>query len=74
MEAEVIDLVKVLQERRRGQRASRAGKRRHATKRPASALEALTRRELYERARARGIPGRSRMTKDELINALTGRY
>jgi hypothetical protein len=33
-------------------------------------LGTLTRNELYERARVAEIPGRSRMTKDELIRAL----
>ena len=33
-------------------------------------LAALTRAELLERARARGIAGRSRMRKDELVGAL----
>jgi hypothetical protein len=32
-----------------------------------------TRDELYERARQRDIPGRSSMTKAELIDALDGR-
>lgn len=33
-------------------------------------LEDLTKDELYERARAADIPGRSEMNKDELIRAL----
>ena len=33
-------------------------------------LDELTKEELYERARAAGIPGRSDMSKDELIAAL----
>ena len=33
-------------------------------------LETMTRDELYELARERDIPGRSRMRKDELRNAL----
>jgi DNA end-binding protein Ku len=37
---------------------------------PADSLDELTKAELYERARAAGIPGRSEMTKDELIRAL----
>ena len=36
-------------------------------------LEELTKEELYERARAAGIPGRSDMSKDELIAALRER-
>ena len=33
-------------------------------------LETLTKNELYERARAANIPGRSQMTKAELVRAL----
>ena len=33
-------------------------------------LEALTKTELYERARAAGLRGRSQMSKAELIHAL----
>ncbi len=33
-------------------------------------LEGLTKDELYERAQAADIPGRSGMTKDELLHAL----
>jgi hypothetical protein len=33
-------------------------------------LETLTKEELYERARAAGISGRSEMTKEQLIDAL----
>ena len=36
-------------------------------------LEELTKEELYERARAADIPGRSDMSKDELIAALRQR-
>jgi DNA end-binding protein Ku len=35
-------------------------------------LEELTKEELYERAQAADIPGRSHMSKDELIAALRG--
>jgi DNA end-binding protein Ku len=38
--------------------------------RPREQLEGLTKAELYERARAANIPGRSEMTKDELVRAL----
>jgi hypothetical protein len=33
-------------------------------------IDALTREELYARARAAGIPGRSKMSREELIEAL----
>jgi hypothetical protein len=36
-------------------------------------LATLTREELYERARAQKIRGRSEMTKEQLIDALRGR-
>jgi DNA end-binding protein Ku len=35
-------------------------------------LEKLSREELYERAQAEDVPGRSKMSKDELIAALDG--
>ncbi|HEU4973758.1 MAG TPA: Ku protein [Baekduia sp.] len=41
--------------------------------RPAGALEDLTRDELYERAQDEDVPGRSSMTKDELVAALSHR-
>lgn len=37
---------------------------------PSAPLEALTRGELYNRAKERNVPGRSRMSKQELIEAL----
>ena len=38
--------------------------------RPEADLERLTKDQLYVRAQAEDVPGRSEMTKDELINAL----
>ena len=35
-------------------------------------LERMSRDELYERAQAQSVPGRSRMSKEELIEALGG--
>ena len=32
----------------------------------------MSREELYERAQAEEVPGRSKMSKDELIEALAG--
>ena len=46
--------------------AAKTARHRH----PDGDLAALTRAELLERARARGVTGRSRMRKDELIAAL----
>jgi DNA end-binding protein Ku len=37
---------------------------------PADDLSTLTKAELYERARQMGIPGRSQMTREELIEAV----
>lgn len=55
--AEIIDLMAVL-------------KRSLASGGGDEDLASLTKAELYERARERDIPGRSRMTKDELVRAL----
>ena len=41
-----------------------------ARRRAPDELDALTRAELYERARAAGISGRSEMTKEQLIDAI----
>lgn len=50
--------------------ARRAVATRQGVPRPGQKLSAMTKAELMERARKRGIPGRSRMRKDELIEAL----
>lgn len=52
----VIDLIQVLKERLRGQTGSEPGQ--------------LNRDELYAEARKKGIPGRSKMNKDQLASAL----
>ena len=44
--------------------------RTQGTGKPGEAYESRTRDELYNVAKERGIGGRSRMTKDELIRAL----
>jgi DNA end-binding protein Ku len=54
---------------RRGQRASRDGRRRGGGG-GAGDLRSLTRAELYERAQELDIPGRSGMTKEQLLQAL----
>jgi len=40
------------------------------TGRPGAPLQELSKQELYNRARERGVGGRSRMTKSELVRAL----
>ena len=47
---------------------------RHRRLRNQSNLDELTKEELYKRAQAEDIPGRSEMTKDELIAALRKRF
>ncbi|ACO47168.1 hypothetical protein DEDE109153_06125 [Deinococcus deserti] len=46
-------------------------KRTQGTGNPNAALSELTRDELYNRAREKDLRGRGRMTKDELIRALS---
>lgn len=86
-ESTVIDLMQVLKERlqgtgRQGGDARRGGSPREAAgkareRRKAaragkdSDLDGLSRDELYERAQARDIAGRSRMSKEELVRALS---
>ena len=50
--------------------ARRAAATRRGVPRPGQRLDAMTKRELMERARKRNISGRSKMRKDELIEAL----
>ncbi|HLU61398.1 MAG TPA: Ku protein [Gammaproteobacteria bacterium] len=83
-ESNVIDLMQVLKERMQGKgapaapegeppasRRRRGGGQAHRTpEEPARELEKLSRAELYARAQERDIPGRSRMSKEELIEAL----
>ena len=49
-----------------------SGTRKKAARGNGSGLEELSREELYERAQAEDVPGRSKMSKDELIAALDG--
>jgi DNA end-binding protein Ku len=70
-DVQVIDLLEVL---KRSMSAAgeegRAGPRRSARK--GEDLGALSKRELYERAKALDIPGRSSMSKSELARAIRG--
>lgn len=66
--ADVIDLMQVLKKRMAEEQDDGGRPRRKA---PARArLEDRSRAELYERAKALDIPGRSSMSKDELIEAI----
>ncbi|WP_371614358.1 hypothetical protein [Streptomyces sp. NBC_00454] len=81
----VVDLAEALRasvERAKGSKGSRgtpakhAKQAKHVKKRTgglpeAEQLEGLTKAELYEKAAAAGIPGRSNMARDELREALT---
>lgn len=66
--ADVIDLMQVLKDRLQGRRtkARRANGEQRDT-----GLGELTRDELYERARELEIPGRSNMSKQQLVKALS---
>ncbi|MFE6286657.1 Ku protein [Streptomyces sp. NPDC057877] len=80
---DVIDLMDVLQGSL--DRAARGSEGREPAKKPAkksakkgakkgarSELEQLSKAELYERATERDVPGRSRMNREQLIDALAG--
>jgi DNA end-binding protein Ku len=64
---EDIDLMQVLKQSLAEDEDDVAGGGRTDT---AAGLEALSKAELYERAQALDIPGRSKMTKDELVAAI----
>lgn len=70
-QATLVDLMAVLKRRlgeRAGTRSTKRAARRHAAVH--TDLDAQSRGELYERAKALDIPGRSQMTKDELLAAI----
>ena len=75
-EAEIIDLMEVLkrrlqpEEREPAPAREKPAGRTEARARRDDDLEGRTRAELYERAKALGVPGRSKMSKDELVRAL----
>jgi DNA end-binding protein Ku len=78
-DGKVIDLLEVLRRSMASAGAAAGGEGRKGPHRAArgkkgggGALDKLTREELYERARKRDIPGRSSMTRAELIRALRG--
>ena len=49
-------------------------RRTQGTGNPSRSLESRSREELYNRAKALGISGRSKMKKDELVRAIRGRH
>jgi DNA end-binding protein Ku len=76
-EAEIIDLMEVLKRRLQPQGADRAAAPSRARERGASSdtdtedeLARASKSELYERAKALQVPGRSKMDRDELVRAL----
>jgi DNA end-binding protein Ku len=79
-DGEVIDLMEVLKRslrppepgprRSEGQRLAAPERNRRRGPRGHQDLRAMTRAQLYERAQELGIPGRSGMTKEQLIRAL----
>jgi len=58
------------QRREEGRTPQRASQ---GTGNPQASLDARTRQELYNRARQLGIPGRSRMRKAQLVEAIRAR-
>lgn len=67
--AEVIDLMRVLKERLRA--GGEAGERRAPKRAPRTEdLDDSSKEELYQRAKALDIPGRSKMGKEALIEAI----
>lgn len=73
---EVVDLVAALKESVARRERPGAGRDDAATEQPreqasSTSLEGQSREDLYELAKERGIPGRSRMTKEQLVQALS---
>lgn len=70
---EVIDLVEMLQRSLKGGGGAKKSAAARSNGGSTAKLKELTRAELYEQAQERDIPGRSSMTKDELIKALAAK-
>ncbi|MBT2396734.1 Ku protein [Streptomyces sp. ISL-100] len=64
--------IKDAADKRRAGRAAKPKPKPEAEKK-ASSLDSLTKAELYQRATDAGVPGRSSMTREELIKALSGK-
>lgn len=72
-DGEVVELMDALRRSVEASRQHRAGNRHQAGGLPTadgSDLEAMSKQELYERAKDEGIEGRSQMTKRELVEAV----
>ncbi|MBW3533933.1 MAG: Ku protein [Gemmatimonadetes bacterium] len=71
--ADVIDLMEVLKRSLSGQEGGRAAPKRASRRGGPSAddLREMTKAELYERAQKLDVPGRSSMTKEELVDAVS---
>lgn len=72
-DGQVIDLMAALKQSLRAQ-PKRASPDASDTRSSAKELASRTRAELYEEARRRDVPGRSSMSKAELVRALSGRH
>lgn len=69
--AEIIDIMAVLKERiGAGERKPARAQRAPAAAAPAQALDEKSKKELYEQAKKFRVPGRSTMSREELIAAL----
>lgn len=71
--AEIIDLMQVLKKRLQGaekKSRSRGGSQRSKSRAKSTELESRSKAELYERAQALDLEGRSSMSKQQLIDAL----
>lgn len=69
-ESNVIDLMQVLKERLQGRQPQASPSRRKRLSEQRPGLERQTKEELYEQAQELDIPGRSKMSKQQLIEAI----
>jgi DNA end-binding protein Ku len=76
-ESNVIDLMQVLKERLQGRKPATAKvqpaqhQEKKSPKRQSNALKTLSKPDLYDQAQQLNIPGRSTMTREQLIKAIT---
>ena len=67
----VVDLMEVLKERLQGKLRERSASQSKTRQPKASELRSKSKAELYEMAQSQNLPGRSKMSKAKLIDALT---